>query len=329
MGAGASLSHLPETMTKSDCMILVGSSFSEEMWSTHSTNGVITRDSLLKLYTARTDSITHGLDIITLKEGSTDNSDTTDMISSPVTAKTNGTVCPSSGGSDPSQLNEIAPATDNDSSYRDIPVYDDTIVSLTSPDGSSSYEGTCHEGKPHGKGRFTFKSGAFYEGQYYLGKKHGQGIYKYNSGAIYCGEWKDDKKHGQGVYRLPSGDEYRGFWEDNVKSGQGRYSYVSVDGGVYTGEWKHDKKHGMGTYEYINGDVYKGYWLVGKKNGSGVYTYSSGEQYDGDWNANLMHGHGKFSDASGKVAYEGEYKFGNIFNFASVTDPRSTGGGNI
>jgi hypothetical protein len=314
MGAGASLSHLPETMTKSDCMILVGSSFSEDMWTTHSSDGVMTRDSLLQLYTARTDSITHGLDIVTLKEGSADNSDTTDMINSPVRKEPSVTKHENL----PQPLSTVLENTPGPNTSV-IPLLDDTIVNLTSPDGSSTYEGTCYEGKPHGQGKFTFQSGAFYEGEYILGKKHGQGIYKYNSGAIYCGEWKHDKKHGQGVYRLPSGDEYRGGWEDNLKSGQGRYSYVSVDGGVYTGEWKHDKKHGMGTYVYTNGDKYVGYWVVGKKNGSGKYTFASGEVYDGDWNANLMHGHGTFCDATGKVAYEGEYKFGNIFNFSSTT----------
>jgi hypothetical protein len=328
MGAGASLSHLPETMTKSDCMILVGSSFSEEMWTTHSSNGVMTRESLLKLYTDRTDTITHGLDISTLKEGSTDTSDTSDMITSPLSKqKKKNTNCPSSDITTLTTPQTNDTVTDTTLDPSEIPLVDDTIVSLSSPDGFSTYEGTCHEGKPHGNGKFTFKSGAFYEGQYRLGKKHGQGIYKYSSGAIYCGEWKNDKKHGQGVYRLPSGDEYRGSWEDNAKSGTGRYSYVSVDGGVYTGDWKHDKKHGVGTYVYTNGDTYTGYWVVGKKSGSGKYIYSTGEQYEGDWNANLMHGHGKFFDASGKIAYEGEYKFGNIFSFASTTDPSNTATG--
>ena len=320
-------------MTKSDCMILVGSSFSEEMWITHSIDGVMTRESLLQLYTTRTDNITHGLDIVSLKEGSTDNSDTTDMIDSPISKKNKKTVDAQEGSSCKSSVKPVITRTPSvqtleaigDTTVNSIPLPDESIVSLTSPDGSSTYEGTCYDGKPHGQGKFTFKSGAFYEGQYVMGKKHGQGIYKYSSGAIYGGEWKDDKRHGQGVYRLPSGDEYRGGWENNVKNGHGRYSYVSVGGGVYTGDWKHDKKHGMGTYVYTNGDTYSGYWLLGKKSGTGKYVYSSGEEYDGDWNANLMHGYGKFSDANGKVAYEGEYKFGNIFNFASCcTDPSSS-----
>lgn len=316
MGAGASLSHLPEAMTKSECMILIGSSFSEEMWKTHAVNGKIARDVLLQLYAAGTDKITHQMDITSLQEGRSDLSESTEIMSNPSTSRTS--FSGSNKQSSPSNVHCNDSLSENISS---IPLIDETIVHITSSDGSSSYVGTCYEGKPHGKGKFTFKSGAFYDGEFCLGKKNGQGLYKYSSGAIYCGEWKNDMRDGQGVYRLPSGDEYRGGWKENLKSGQGRYTYVSVDGGVYTGQWKHDKKHGFGTYDYSNGDVYAGYWVVGKKSGSGKYTYSSGEVYEGDWNANLMHGYGKYSDASGKISYEGEYKYGSIFNFASITDP--------
>ena len=320
MGAGASLSHLPETMTKSECMVLVGSSFSDDMWTAHSHKGVITRESLLQIYTSRTDRLTQGLDMVTLKVGSantknmsnlTKNKSKEDPPPPPIIRPTR------------SKPSTYSPETDTDSD-RDLNTSEKVVsmVQLTAPDGSSTYEGSCCEGVPHGVGKFSFKSGAFYEGGYRMGSKHGRGICKYTSGAIYCGEWVADKRDGQGVLRLPSGDEYRGEWEANVKSGQGRYSYGSVDGGVYTGEWKHDQKHGTGTYVYTNGDTYSGYWVMGKKSGAGKYTYASGEVYDGDWNANVMHGHGKFCDATGKVAYEGAYKFGSIFNFgAPSTSP--------
>ena len=297
MGAGASLSHLPETMTKSECMVLVGSSFSDDMWTAHSHKGVITRESLLQIYTTRTDRLTQGLDMVTLKVGS---ANTKNMSNLTKNKSKEDPPPPPIIRPSRSKPSTYSPETDTDSD-RDLNTSEKVVsmVQLTAPDGSSTYEGSCCEGVPHGVGKFSFKSGAFYEGGYRMGSKHGRGICKYTSGAIYCGEW-----------------------EANVKSGQGRYSYGSVDGGVYTGEWKHDQKHGTGTYVYTNGDTYSGYWVMGKKSGAGKYTYASGEVYDGDWNANVMHGHGKFCDATGKVAYEGAYKFGSIFNFgAPSTSP--------
>ena len=303
MGAGASLSHLPEQLTKSECMILAGGSFSEQVWTEHSSGGKLNRGTLMRIAGDLKGISVGGKDLEGVSLGGSGGSVTEIDEESDTTQAT-------------TRRSMTLPQQDEE-----INIKDETVHHITSSDGSSTYEGTLLDGTFHGQGKLTFQSGAFYEGQFSFGKKHGQGLCKYNSRAIYCGEWINDKRNGQGVYKLPSGDEYRGGWKDNEKYGQGKYIYLSVDGGVYTGEWKHDKKHGYGTYQYSNGDSYTGYWLMGKKSGTGKYTYASGEVYEGEWSGNVMHGQGKFSDEKGAIAYEGEYKNGSIFNFVSNTDP--------
>ena len=56
-----------------------------------------------------------------------------------------------------------------------------------------SYTGEYVDGKPHGKGEYTWSSGQNYVGDFFKGKKHGKGKWKSNKNAnnsnIYDGEY--------------------------------------------------------------------------------------------------------------------------------------------
>lgn len=45
-------------------------------------------------------------------------------------------------------------------------------------------------GKPHGKGVYTWANGEVYEGEWVNGLKEGQGIWKGIFGDSYIGEWR-------------------------------------------------------------------------------------------------------------------------------------------
>jgi len=56
----------------------------------------------------------------------------------------------------------------------------------------TKYEGQFEDNKKHGKGTFTFPSGAKYEGDFKEGKRHGQGTFLFQSGASVSGAFKQN-----------------------------------------------------------------------------------------------------------------------------------------
>ena len=52
-----------------------------------------------------------------------------------------------------------------------------------------------------------------YEGEVKNGKPHGKGTYTFANGAKYVGELKDDHFHGQGSLTFPDGGKYVGGME--------------------------------------------------------------------------------------------------------------------
>lgn len=61
-----------------------------------------------------------------------------------------------------------------------------TLGSCTTADGGD-YKGEMASGKPHGKGRATYKNGDWYDGEYVKGKRQGQGTYTFSDGEKYEG----------------------------------------------------------------------------------------------------------------------------------------------
>ncbi len=107
------------------------------------------------------------------------------------------------------------------------------------------YVGEWKEGKPHGKGTYTYDNGDKHVGEFKYNNAHGWGTYTYANGDKYVGEFKDDKMHGQGTYYFSGQTEWKGD--------------------KYVGEFKDGKMHGQGTYTYANGTNYVGQWEYGAR----------------------------------------------------------------
>jgi hypothetical protein len=120
-----------------------------------------------------------------------------------------------------------------------------------------------------------------YEGYVKDGKKHGQGTLSYKSGDKYVGQWQNDQKHGQGTYIYADGEKYEGQWKDGHMHGQGTYYFKNDN--RFTGQWQNDKKHGRGTYYFKNGDTWEGPYVNDQKHGRGVYTWANGKSQEEVW----------------------------------------------
>ena len=131
-----------------------------------------------------------------------------------------------------------------------------------------SYKGQLVDGKPHGKGRITYKDGSYYDGNWVNGKKEGNGKYYDPESNIMQ----------EGVYingicsRVI--DEYVVGSRNNNSSSNATIRY---GGGFYKGQLVDGKPHGKGRLTYRDGSYYDGNWVNGQKNGNGKY-------YDSDTN---------------------------------------------
>ena len=159
-------------------------------------------------------------------------------------------------------------------------------------DDGSVYEGETLNGKPHGKGKKTFRNNwyedgewkngeflrgkvnyydwnkeSYYEGDWADGKPNGKGnLYYVTCRLMYEGDWVDGKYHGKGKLD----DEYtvyEGDFVDGYFHGKGRYAYVPGDGRVYEGDFAYDEFHGKGKMTYKDGRVEEGNWEKGKFTG--------------------------------------------------------------
>ena len=106
---------------------------------------------------------------------------------------------------------------------------------------AESYVGDKKDGIPHGKGKFTWKGGAWYEGEVRDGKINGQGTlvagHESEGGpCTYVGTQKDGKLHGKGSFSCKNGFSYVGEYQDDYFHGQGTATYL--DGSKFVGEFK-------------------------------------------------------------------------------------------
>ena len=131
-----------------------------------------------------------------------------------------------------------------------------------------TYDGTLHEGRPHGQGRLTWPDGAHYTGEFQAAQRAGRGTHVFATGNKYEGDWRADVPHGRGTLTTPTGLRYEGDWKDGQRTGQG--SFTMRDGTRYTGAWLNGKQHGQGTQVFANGSRYEGQWQNGLPNGQGT-----------------------------------------------------------
>jgi len=103
-------------------------------------------------------------------------------------------------------------------------VRDTSRVKITYPCGDT-YEGESLDGRPHGKGIYTFADGSKFEGEFAKGRA-GKGIFTYVDGDIV------ERFTASVVYRFANGDRFEGAWG-----------------------YSHPEK---GVYYFYNGDKYEG-----------------------------------------------------------------------
>jgi len=132
----------------------------------------------------------------------------------------------------------------------------------------------------------TYASGNVYEGGFKNGKPHGRGTYTWTDGNVHKGLFKDGKKHGNGTYAWASGRVYEGLWKNYKRDGNG--TFTNAKGDVYEGKWEKGKRHGTLTLKEAGGDIYK-------------LVYNQGELVSRTKFATLINGPASGLSSSGKV----------------------------
>lgn len=110
-------------------------------------------------------------------------------------------------------------------------------------DISGSYSGGCKDGLANGEG--VAKGKDEYRGMFVNGKPHGKGTYTWQSGDKYVGDFVDDKQQGKGIFTFQNGDKYVGDFANGKFHGNGAYTEQS--GKKYVGNFIDGKPHGKGT----------------------------------------------------------------------------------
>ena len=141
-----------------------------------------------------------------------------------------------------------------------------------------SYKGPIAYGKPHGKGRLTYKDGSYYDGNWVNGKKEGNGKY----------------------YDPKTNIIQEGIYINGICS-------RVID--EYDAESRNNNSSSNTTTMY-GGGSYEGQTVDGIPHGKGRMTYKEGSYYDGDWSNGIMHGKGKFYDSKNNIMQEGVYDKG-------------------
>lgn len=116
------------------------------------------------------------------------------------------------------------------------------------------YVGQMKDGKPHGKGKYTWSNGDFYEGDWVNEQRTGKGKYIYADGSVFEGDFVENRMEGKGKFTWANGDIYEGDWVNSKLHGKGKYTWA--DGNVFEGEWKNDEKV-KGVLRNKNGKIIK------------------------------------------------------------------------
>ena len=183
-------------------------------------------------------------------------------------------------------------------------------------DGKEEYNGQISEGKYHGKGKLTTKTGDTFAGEFQRGIFfRGQGKKSLQGQDYYEGSWDNGKYHGQGILKVKSkkfegefdngvfpkgkidegnGNIYEGRVNDNKyhdKSGRATFQSQTES---YTGCFENNLYHGEGSWSNPQGDVFQGSFSQGNFNGMGSLRKSSGENFEGEFkNKKYWRGKGK------------------------------------
>lgn len=151
----------------------------------------------------------------------------------------------------------------------------DTVFS-----GNLQYTGEQKEGKPHGKGTYSYKDQVWYEGDFVKGKMEGTGKL-YEKGKLL----------------------YEGAFRGNLPNGKGRL----LTAGIYEGDVKNGLRHGKGVLYADGRKSYEGDFYENTITGKGTIYETNGGKYVGDVIMGVREGMAQVYDADGDLFYEGEY----------------------
>jgi hypothetical protein len=192
-----------------------------------------------------------------------------------------------------------------------------------------TYVGEVLNGKPHGKGKFTYLnkfSHQFFDGEFKDGFINGKGILKYRNGKICEGKWENGKMNGYGKITFITGGILEGIFVNGNLSGEGKR--ITVYGDFYEGDFLNGQFHGFGTCKYSNGSVYQGEWQNGTQHGEGCFTSANGDTYTGQFERNRYHGQGVLIKAGTRMAgtwQEGKHLSGQWGSYKVVNGTRQKG----
>ena len=143
------------------------------------------------------------------------------------------------------------------------------------------YYGQTRNGRPHGRGVYTWPDGDRYEGDFVDGESTGRGVFTWANDDRYEGDFVDGKRTGRGVYTWADGDRYEGDFVDAKRTGRG--VYTKADGDRYEGEWLNGKAHGDMWFIRADGSGYYSYWENGDARGYRVSRKAKWERYLAEW----------------------------------------------
>lgn len=149
-------------------------------------------------------------------------------------------------------------------------------------DSRVKHVGFYHKNNYEGRGTLTYEDDScnemLYEGDFHEGKRHGAGKMTYRSGDVYEGNWSNNIRDVAGVLTTAT-EIFRGMWaNDEIEYGTVTF-YPSGD--VYTGAFENFIPHGQGTCVYAaDGSTYKGSFVHGRQEGSGFFISGTGGAYE-------------------------------------------------
>ena len=124
----------------------------------------------------------------------------------------------------------------------------------------------------------------YFQGTLTDGKKHGMGIYTFKSGR-YVGEWLEDQITGDGTFEWNDGSRYEGTWFKGSMDGRGTYVWSS--GRKYIGDIVLNKRQGNGVVFYSADKRFEGSWVNDLKEGYGRIVEKN-KVWVGFWKQNRL-----------------------------------------
>ncbi|KAG6490051.1 hypothetical protein ZIOFF_051333 [Zingiber officinale] len=141
------------------------------------------------------------------------------------------------------------------------------------------YEGDWLRGKPSGKGKFSWPSGATYEGEFRSGRMDGVGTFTGADGDTYHSQWATDRKQGFSSKSYANGDYYEGTWRCNLQGAMG-VACGETATSTCVDQWKNGAAlKGNGAFTCPDGSCYIDSWSGGDPNAleGGYYRTGAGD----------------------------------------------------